>query len=152
MRKYCLGFAFNPMMDRVALIRKTRPEWQSGLLNGIGGKVEDGEGSVQAMRREFHEETAVLIPPVRWRYFAAMNGPDWTVDCFVTVDRLGLSGLDGFNMGNGETVVVAHVGAPLSGHVRNIEWLIPMARMMYSEPGRFDCPNMVQASYSGLDR
>jgi 8-oxo-dGTP pyrophosphatase MutT (NUDIX family) len=59
--------------DRVALIRKARPPWQAGLLNGVGGKIEPEDWSpffvhdmpapepvaLRAMRREFREETGV---------------------------------------------------------------------------------------------
>lgn len=34
--KYVVGFAFDLTLTMVALIRKNRPEWQMGLLNGIG--------------------------------------------------------------------------------------------------------------------
>jgi hypothetical protein len=37
--EYVVGFAFDTD-GRVALIRKNRPEWQAGRLNGIGGHVE----------------------------------------------------------------------------------------------------------------
>ena len=54
---YVLGFQFNNDGDRVALIKKGRPEWQAGLWNGIGGGVERGEPVKLAMEREFQEET-----------------------------------------------------------------------------------------------
>lgn len=64
---YVLGFAFTPDFEKVALIRKNKPDWQAGLLNGIGGKVEVGECPAVAMDREFLEETGVRF----------MGGPDW---------------------------------------------------------------------------
>ena len=54
---YVLGFLFNKDLSQVALIRKTKPEWQKGQLNGIGGKIEPGEDPLGAMIREFREET-----------------------------------------------------------------------------------------------
>ena len=39
------------------VIKKERPVWQAGLLNAIGGHVEKGEYPVEAMQREFLEET-----------------------------------------------------------------------------------------------
>ena len=38
MTKYVVGFMFSPDKQFVALIRKNRPEWQAGKLNGIAGK------------------------------------------------------------------------------------------------------------------
>lgn len=58
--KYCVGFAYDENYD-VALIRKNHPEWQAGLLNGIGGHVDEGERPWEAMTREFLEETGVEI-------------------------------------------------------------------------------------------
>lgn len=52
-----VGFAFDDKLLNVALIKKKKPEWQKGYLNGVGGKVKDGEGYHEAMTREFEEET-----------------------------------------------------------------------------------------------
>ena len=38
--KYVVGFAFNKEKTKVLLIKKTKPDWQAGQLNGIGGKIE----------------------------------------------------------------------------------------------------------------
>lgn len=42
MKKYVLGFMFSTedRGQKVALIKKLKPKWQAGLLNGIGGKIE----------------------------------------------------------------------------------------------------------------
>lgn len=40
---YVLGFMFDRVGAGVALLRKTKPEWQAGRLNGVGGKVEKSE-------------------------------------------------------------------------------------------------------------
>jgi 8-oxo-dGTP diphosphatase len=38
--RYVLGFMFSSDHSEVALIRKRKPEWQRGKLNGIGGKCD----------------------------------------------------------------------------------------------------------------
>lgn len=63
---YVLGFLFNPYTTRVTMIRKTRPEWQKGKLNGIGGKIKHDESPMDAMVREFEEETGLKVPADRW--------------------------------------------------------------------------------------
>jgi 8-oxo-dGTP diphosphatase len=74
MTEYVLGFLFSPDLSRVVLIRKERPTWQAGKLNGVGGKVDPGEDAHTAMVREFREETGVQIP--EWYQFATIGGPD----------------------------------------------------------------------------
>ena len=57
--RYVAGFAFNMDGDRVLLVLKKKPAWQNGRLNAIGGKIEANESPLQAMVREFREETDV---------------------------------------------------------------------------------------------
>lgn len=61
MTKYVVGFLFNSITpdvgQKVVLIRKNKPDWQRGKLNGVGGKIEPGENAFNAMVREFEEET-----------------------------------------------------------------------------------------------
>lgn len=64
---YVCGFLFDLEASQVALIQKSKPEWQAGKWNGIGGKLEaHGETWNQAMTREFCEETGVYIDPLEW--------------------------------------------------------------------------------------
>jgi 8-oxo-dGTP diphosphatase len=63
--EYVCGFLFHPQRKAVALIRKNKPEWQAGKLNGIGGKVEHLETPAEAMEREFLEEAGVRVD--RWK-------------------------------------------------------------------------------------
>jgi 8-oxo-dGTP diphosphatase len=59
-QEYVLGFMFSKEKDRVVLMTKTKPAWQAGKLNGLGGKIEPNENILDAMVREFKEETGVL--------------------------------------------------------------------------------------------
>ena len=84
---YVLGFAFSG--DCVLLIRKSRPRWQAGSLNGIGGKVEAGEAPVAAMCREFSEECGVETSPDSWREVAwVAGGPAWQIHVFTMTANL----------------------------------------------------------------
>lgn len=65
---YCAGFAFD--VDKVLLIRKVKPKWQEGLLNGIGGSVEPYDLSIQhSQQREFYEETGLETDYPNWTQF-----------------------------------------------------------------------------------
>jgi len=80
MIKYVVGFLFDPDYNRVVLIRKLRPVFLKGMLNGVGGKVDPGETGLQAVRREFHEEANLDIP--HWNYFWTDQGDDYCVDFY----------------------------------------------------------------------
>lgn len=99
---YVVGFAFSGHLDCVAMITKTKPEWQNGLLNGIGGKIEDGETPLQAMIREWDEECEILVDK-DWKQFAVVagradNGKIWRVVFFHTKIMYG-RGTVGYSMG-----------------------------------------------------
>jgi 8-oxo-dGTP diphosphatase len=74
-KKYVVGFAFSADKSKVVLIRKNRPAWQAGKLNGVGGKIEpdDADGNA-AMCREFEEETGVVTQTHEWRHYLTING------------------------------------------------------------------------------
>ena len=70
-QEYVVGFLFNPEMDKVVLIEKTHPDWQKGLLNGVGGKVEDNESPHYCMKREFKEEAGLELD---WTFYFEIYG------------------------------------------------------------------------------
>ena len=82
---YVLGFAFTSDLKSALLILKNRPPWQAGLLNGVGGKVEPGEKPLDAMVREFKEESHIDTTPEQWRHFATLAGDDFLVLIYATV-------------------------------------------------------------------
>ncbi len=73
-KRYVVGFMLDPTLNKVVLIRKQRPDWQKGKLNGVGGKVEENESPYDAMPREFREETGVETHG--WQLFAVYNFGD----------------------------------------------------------------------------
>lgn len=74
MLNYCLGFAFDSMMKEVILVRKNRPDFLAGLLNGVGGKIKENETARDAMAREFKEEAGVLV--YDWIWLADIQAPE----------------------------------------------------------------------------
>ena len=77
MKCYVAGFYFDTAKKSVALVHKNRPDWQAGQINAIGGKIEEGERPVEAMTREFLEETGVTVPD--WEHVVVIYGNDWKV-------------------------------------------------------------------------
>lgn len=127
MQLYVCGFLVS-RNDVVVLLRKRKPDWQSGLLNGVGGKVEQGESPLDAMHREWREETydAAKWP---WRHFCTQtDGLTYGVDFFVArTDEL--PRLPRTN-DVGELIVLRNlveVINPRSDAVCNLRWLLPLA-------------------------
>jgi len=90
--EYVLGFAFSKNRETVVLMKKNRPEWQAGKLNGIGGKIEKGEFRYAAMNREFEEETGVKLVDTPWTYFCALTKKDeFIVHVFCLFDDIVLT-------------------------------------------------------------
>jgi 8-oxo-dGTP diphosphatase len=69
--RYVAGFLYSTNRSKVVLIKKARPEEQAGKLNGVGGKVENGESPDIAMQREFQEETGKVVN--NWNLFLRMT-------------------------------------------------------------------------------
>ncbi len=124
MSKYVLGFYFDETMDSVVLIEKKKPKWQEGLLNGLGGKIEDGEVPAQAMQREFKEECGVDVSD--WVYIATMYGNDWSVEVFYAIAERG-DKFDSVDSKEDEKVITIGVSELLEWDiVSNLQWLIPL--------------------------
>lgn len=72
---YTVAFAFAG--STVLLIRKAKPDWQKGLLNGIGGKLEGSESVLECTVREFREETGLWNVAFEPKIFHAMMWPEY---------------------------------------------------------------------------
>jgi 8-oxo-dGTP diphosphatase len=132
--RYCVGFMFSPDMSQVVLVRKNRPDWQKGLLNGVGGKLKSGESPLNGMIREFHEETGLHWED--WKPLARLDSYFATVWFFWTVsDRYNeASTRTDEKIGTHHTVSIQHH----SDVVPNSRWLIPMA-MSFLQGERAEC-------------
>lgn len=91
MQRYVAGLMFSGDGERVALVRKKRPTWQVGRLNAIGGKIESFDlTTVDAMIREFSEETGVLTRAHEWTPVAVLEGPEFQVNFYAAFSDSGL--------------------------------------------------------------
>lgn len=129
---YCLGFAFTPQQDQVLLILKNKPEWQKGLYNGVGGKVEDGEAVYSAMAREFQEETGIAQQQGLWTMFCSMIFDSAYVVCFrTTLENPPVIFVPQSAGDSHEIPSWFHINELPKNRVENAGWLVPMAM----EPG-----------------
>lgn len=126
--KYVAGFMFNDSKTQVALIRKSKPEWQRGKLNGIGGKIEEGESPLRAMVREFKEESGMLHEG--WKYFLKMRGTNsdgalFQVHFFHTSGDLLL--LESMEEEKIEIINIGGISPLRDDMIENLPWLISFA-------------------------
>ncbi len=135
-----VGFAFSRDLTAVLLIRKQRPASQAGKLNGVGGKLEVGEEPIDAMVREFREETGLATSPDDWQLFAVLDSPKWEVTFFRgCFDDSFLASAAG-TMLTHERIEYWDVDRlPEQDTLRNLRWLIPfcMDTSPYVLPLRF---------------
>jgi len=141
--RYVVGFAFDEKLKRVVLIRKNRPAWQAGLLNGVGGKVEEIDGRIEtpeeAMAREFREEVDLDYPLPRtvWKRFCRLDGSDWRVDML----RAKLLGQVFERIRGGRTdekIEIHKVGKLPKDTLNNLRWLVPMAVNCFGKDREFE--------------
>lgn len=122
------GFLF--YRSHVLLVKKTKPDWQAGLLNAIGGKIEEDDSSPEAaMRREFEEETGIEVR--EWHQLAVERGqdPDYEVTFFHSrIPEAYPRPTPPMTNDAGELLGWVHtVGFDGLRCVGNLNWLVPLA-------------------------
>lgn len=145
--EYVAGFMFSEDKSRVALIRKNKPAWQRGLLNGIGGKVEPGEFPWDAMTREFRDETGVTVECKRWKHYCTMHGMNDDGERFRVHFYAAMGDLSALKSKTSEQIMTFPVGmfrlSEMAGCVVNLPWLMALA-LDHLDDGR---PGFVTAWY-----
>lgn len=149
MKQYVVGFMLDHPRENVVLIRKNRPEWQAGRLNGVGGKVEPGETREDAMVREFGEETGMATLAWAWDQICTIAWPDdavrvgdaepTTCTFFRAVDVQGCRLEEAVTSTTDELVVVRNI-MDVIAHDRiipNLRWLLPLAAYTADRYGPF---------------
>lgn len=129
-QRYVCGFAFHGepgSAPHVVLIRKIKPEWQAGKLNGVGGKIELGETPEQAMAREFNEEAGVHTLSIDWNVFARCEFRGAQVVFLRAFGNL----FSCARTTTAETIYHCPILRldiiPADGIIPNLRWLIPLA-------------------------
>lgn len=121
MTEYVAGFYFDQTYDYVLLMRKNRPDWQSGRINGIGGHIEPGESPWNAMKREFREEAGLTVD--HWDRFAIVSGEWGNVHFF----RASGNPWNARSMTDELVDVWPMRALPLDELIPNLKFLLPLA-------------------------
>jgi 8-oxo-dGTP diphosphatase len=119
--EYVLALLFTADAREVVLIRKTRPAWQAGRVNALGGKLRNGESLLDAARREVREEAGVDVE--RWEPFLIWHDREYrlqAVRAFDDAARLARSAED-------QEVFLADVGGLPLDVIDNLRWIVPLA-------------------------
>ncbi len=149
--QYVLGFMFDNLMQNVVLIRKNKPAWQEGKLNGVGGKVEPNEGFLLAMTREFYEETGVFTNS--WRQVCELSSPDFRMWVYYAKsDEAYLSACtqtpeDQYAMK--EYIYKFPVLPHAPDRLPNLRWLIPMCQSLESDMEHASYYNVIEQGSAG---
>ena len=121
MRHYVLALLFTADRRQVVLMRRTRPAWQAGRVNALGGKLLDAETPAAAARREVREEAGVDV--ARWDEVLVWDDPHYRMHLLVAVDDAALAA----RTCEDQEVFLADVHALPPAVIDNLRWLIPLA-------------------------
>ena len=117
---YVCGFLFSRDRGSVLLIRKRRPVWQAGKLNGVGGKIESFDASpLAAMTREFREEAGVEIAD--WQEVLTLTAAEWHTHFF-----RGFGDLSAARAMTDEQLEVHPTRQLPPDTIPNLRWMIPL--------------------------
>lgn len=133
MKRYTIGIMFDRQGQEVLLIGKNKPEWQKGLINAPGGKVEEGEIAEECIVREFQEETSLITTVKDWKYIGQLlNGENYKVDVLTCMydPKFGKA----VSLTDEAVFWLSTRNLPMHC-VPNIHWLVPMALLALTQTG-----------------
>ena len=121
MYAYVLALLFTPDREQVVLMDKTRPAWQRGRVNALGGKLAPGESAAEAARREVREEAGVDV--AAWDTVLVWRDPQYTMHVLRAFDDAARSACTAED----QRVFRAPVHALPANVIDNLRWLVPLA-------------------------
>lgn len=86
--RYVLVFLFGIDLKNVLLIRKNRPDYQAGKLNGLGGHIEGDETGKAAAIREVQEECNVSLREYELEHVELVEGEKYEIHVFAAQTNL----------------------------------------------------------------
>ncbi len=131
MKKYTLAFIFNSTQDKVLLMHKSRPAVHEGMFNGLGGKIEEGESSLDCVVREIKEESDLVTEKDKWIYVGEKFSDEWRVETFCYVYKGDISDAKTVEDQPIEWFDVKNLPKNL---VSNLAWIIPLCLDKIRDP------------------
>ena len=123
--KYTVGLAFSDSSPKhVLLLKKNRPVWQVGFLNGPGGKVDSNETLRECLVREFEEEVGIATSMSAWDRKVVLT--DISRNTEISFFSIKLEDFWNFQMKTDEKPIPVQVDRlSLSNALPSIKWIVP---------------------------
>ena len=118
---FVLALLYTEDRTQVVLMRRTRPAWQAGRVNALGGKLMRGETPVEGARREVREESGVDVP--EWREVLIWDDAEYELHVMSAASELAR----GARTLEDQEVFLAEVRALPENVIDNLRWLVPLA-------------------------
>jgi 8-oxo-dGTP diphosphatase len=120
-RRYVLALLYTADRRQVVLMRRTRPAWQAGRVNALGGALMEGELPGVAARREVLEECGVDV--VEWTAVLVWEDAEYRMHVMRAVSERAR----GARTMEDQEVFLADVDALPANVIDNLRWLVPLA-------------------------
>jgi len=118
---YVLALLFTADRREIVLMEKTRPAWQQGRVNALGGKLRAGESAEDAARREVREEAGVDVAV--WDPVLVWHDAQYTMHVVRAFDDAALRA----HTAEDQRVFRAPVDELPANLIDNLRWLVPLA-------------------------
>lgn len=120
-REFVLALLFTDDGRRVVLMRRTRPAWQAGRVNALGGGIMERESAMSAARREVREECGVDV--AEWSKLLEWDDAEYRMH---VLSALSARAAEARTLEDQE-IFLADVRALPENVIDNLRWLIPLA-------------------------
>jgi 8-oxo-dGTP diphosphatase len=118
---FVLALLYSVDHSQVVLMRRTRPAWQAGRVNGLGGRFIPGETAAMAARREVREECGVDV--AEWREVLVWEDAEYVMHVMRGESERAREA----RTIEDQEVFLADVHALPHDVIDNLRWLVPLA-------------------------
>jgi 8-oxo-dGTP diphosphatase len=118
---FVLALLYSADRRKVVLMRRTRPAWQAGRVNALGGRLGQGESATAAAQREVREECGVDV--AEWREVLVWEDAEYRMHVVRAVSEKALAA----RIMEDQEVFLAEVNALPGNVIDNLRWLVPLA-------------------------
>ncbi len=119
--RFVLALLFTADRKEVVLMRRTRPDWQAGRVNALGGRLLNGELVSDGARREVREESGVDVEG--WTEVLIWEDAEYRMHVMRAVSDLARLA----STMEDQVVFLADVDALPENAIANLRWLVPLA-------------------------